>query len=382
MLRAAIANLALVFAALWLASSACAQAPEGPQTPAPGVPIQKAPEKIKVHTLLVNTPVTVTDPQGQLVNTLEKSDFHVTDNGAPQTITHFTLGGDPISLVVVVETSERLSALLPQIRKTGILLSQTVTGPSGEAAVIGYDDDVKVLQNFTNSADALEKTMSQLMEGYNGAKLFDAMSKAVELLSSRPEVSATNEGKRRVMLVIGEGHDSGSEDKLGEVLRRAQLANITIYTVGISGFRSELAKKSNPQPTPQATPDGIFGMPGPPGTVQTPTGPSVGSSVTVSVSNLIGVAQWVVTHTKAKVTSQQLAIASTATGGAHISTWKNESIQNAIDEIGAELHSEYTLSYTPQDQEQEGYHEIKVTVDRKDLTVRARPGYYLEPPKS
>ena len=379
-MRAATPNLTFAFAALWLASRAYAQAPEGPQIPPPGVPIQKAPEKITVRTLLVNTPVTVRDQQGQLVNTLEKSDFHVTDNGVPQTITHFTLGGDAISLVVVVETSERISALLPAIRKTGILLSQTVMGPTGEAAVIGYDDDVKVLQNFSSSADALEKTMSQLKEDYDGARLFDAMSKAVESLSSRPEVSTKDWGKRRVMLVIGEAHDKGSEDKLGEVLRRAQLANITIYAVGISGFRSDLAKKPNPQPMPQATPDGIFGMPGPPGTVQTPAGPSTGSSVTVSM-NLLAAAEWAVTHAKDKVTSHQLAIASAATGGEHLPTWKNASIQNAIDEIGAELHSQYILSYTPRDEEQEGYHEIRVTVDRKELTVRARPGYYIDPPK-
>lgn len=378
MLRLATAKLALVFAALWLAISAYAQAPEGPQTPQPGVPIQQAPENIKVRTLLVNTPVTVTNPQGQLVNTLEKSDFHVTDNGAPQTITHFILGGDPISLAVVVETSEHISALLPQIRKTGILLSQMVMGPTGEAAVIGYDDDVKVLQNFSNNTDALEKTMSELKEGYNGAKLFDAMSKAVELLSSRPEVSANDLGKRHVMLVIGEAHDKGSEDKLGEVLRRAQLANITIYTVGISGVKSDLLSRAKPQPLPRATPDGIMGMPGPPGTVQTP---SNDASANGGI-DLLALAVWAVTHAKDKVTSQELAIASAATGGAHISTWKNESIQNAIDEIGAELHSQYTLSYTPQDQEQSGYHDIKVTVDRKDLTVRARPGYYVEPPKN
>jgi VWFA-related protein len=347
-------------------------------TPQPGVAIQKAPENIRVRTLLVNTPVTVRNEKGEMVNSLERSDFQVRDNGVPQTITHFTLGGDPVSLVVVVETSERISPILPQIRKTGILISQTVMGPTGEAAVVGYDDEVKVLQDFTSSADDVEKTMSQLKEGYSGAKLFDAMSKAVELLGGRPEVSTTDLGKRRVMLVIGEAHDKGSEDKLGEVLRRAQLANVTIYTVGISGLRSDLAKKPNPQPVPKATPDGVFGMPGPPGTVQTPTtDQSEGGG-----PNLIGLAVWVVTHVKDKVTSRQMEIASAATGGVHVSTWKNWSIENAIDEIGGELHSQYTLTYTPSGNVANGYHEINVTVGRKDLTVRARPGYYIEPPES
>ncbi len=355
-----------------------AQAPEGPMTPQPGVAIQKAPENIRVRTLLVNTPATVHNEKGEMVNNLEKSDFQVMDNGVPQTITHFTLGGDPVSVVVVVETSERISPILPQIRKTGILISQTVMGPTGEAAVVGYDDDVKVLQDFTSSTDDVEKTMSQLKEGYSGARLFDAMSKAVELLGARPEVSATDLGKRRVMLVIGEAHDKGSEDKLGEVLRRAQLANVTIYTVGISGLRSDLTKKPNPQPVPKATPDGVFGMPGPPGTVQTPTT----DQSAAGGPNLIGLAVWVVTHVKDKVTSRQMEIASAATGGVHVSTWKNWSIENAIDGIGGELHSQYTLTYTPSGNVADGYHEITVTVDRKDLTVRARPGYYIEPPES
>jgi len=355
-----------------------AQAPEGPMTPQPGVAIQKAPENIRVRTLLVNTPATVRNEKGEMVNNLEKSDFQVMDNGVPQTITHFTLGGDPVSVVVVVETSERISPILPQIRKTGILISQTVMGPTGEAAVVGYDDEVKVLQDFTSSTDDVEKTMSQLKEGYSGARLFDAMSKAVELLSARPEVSATDLGKRRVMLVIGEAHDKGSEDKLGEVLRRAQLANVTIYTVGISELRSDLTKKPNPQPVPKATPDGVFGMPGPPGTVQTPTT----DQSAAGGPNLIGLAVWVVTHVKDKVTSRQMEIASAATGGVHVSTWKNWSIENAIDGIGGELHSQYTLTYTPSGNAANGYHEITVTVDRKDLIVRARPGYYIEPPES
>ena len=146
-------------------------------TPDPTVKPQAAP-KIRVRSILVNTPVTVRDQKGEMVHSLEASDFHVTDNGQPQKITHFDLGGDPISLVVVVETSTRIGPLLPQIRKSGILISQTVTGPTGEGAVVAYDNEVETLLDFTSSSDAMEKAMAGLQTGNDGAKLFEAMSRA------------------------------------------------------------------------------------------------------------------------------------------------------------------------------------------------------------
>jgi VWFA-related protein len=370
---------ALVFAAPGFLS---AQAPDGPIAPTPGVATAQRPSKIKVRTVLVNTPVTVRNEKGEMVHNLEQSDFRITDNGKPQKITHFNLGGDPISLVVVVETSARIAPLLPKVRKTGILISQTVTGPTGEGAVVGYDDETRTLLDFTSSSDAMEKTVSDLKEGSQGSRLFDAMSKAVEMLSARPEVSETDLGKRRVMLVIGEAHDSGSEQKLGEVLRRAQLANITIYAVGLSGAKADLKRKPEEKPVPKATPDGVFGMPPPPGTVETPSTEAANDAAGGPLAAAVALAIWTVMHAKDKVTARQLEIASAATGGQHVSVWKDRSLENVIDEMGGELHSQYTLSYTPSGDLAEGYHEIQVTVDKKDLTVRARPGYYIEGPGS
>jgi VWFA-related protein len=372
-----VRKMMLVLALGACPSAVCGQAPEGPMTPQQGVVIQKGLPKISVRTVLVNTPVTVRNEEGAMVHDLEESDFRITDNGVPQKIIHFDLGGYPISLVVVVETSSRIGPILPQIRKTGILISQTVTGPTGEGAVVGFDDEVKTLLDFTDSADAMEKTMSGLKEGYSGSKLFDAMSKAVDMLGARPEVSEKELGHRRVMLVLSEAHDSGSEEKLGEVLRRAQLANITIYAVGISGAKADLQRKPEYKRPPSATPEGTFGMPPPPGTVQTPTTEQQAEGV-----NLMALVVWAVTHAKDRVTARQLEIAAAATGGEHLSAWKNRTIEKVIDEMGGELHSQYTLTYTPSGDVADGYHEINVTVDRPDLTVRWRPGYYLAPPES
>jgi VWFA-related protein len=241
---------------------------------------------------------------------------------------------------------------------------------------VGFDDKVNTLLDFTSSADAIEKTMSTLKEGYSGSRLFDAMSKAVEMLSARPEVSEKDLGHRRVMLVLAEAHDSGSEEKLGEVLRRAQLANITIYAVGISGTKADLQRKAEYKKPPSATPEGTFGMPPPPGTVETPTTEQQAQGV-----NLLALAVWAVSHAKDKVTAHQLEIAAAATGGEHVSAWKNQTIEKMIDDIGGELHSQYTLSYTPSGDVANGYHQINVTVNRKDVNVRWRPGYYLAGPE-
>src|SRR5246127_1108394 len=374
-----LTNSLVILGAVLFAAGAHGQAPEGPITPPPGAMIEKAPTAttIKLRSILVNTPGTVRDPSGEMVHTLEAKDFRITDNGVEQKITHFDLGGDPVSLAVVVETSSRIKPLMPQIRKTGILLTQAVTGPTGETAIVGFNDSVDKLLDFTTNADAVERTMSRFREGTSGAKLYDAMSLGVEMLSGRPEVSATDLGHRRVMLVMAEAHDQGSEAKLGEVLRQAQLANVTIYAVGLSSTRALLEKKAEYKRPPNPAPDGTFGLPPQPGTVETPQT----ENERYGNVDLLALAVWAVEHVKDKITSHALELAATATGGAHLATWKDRSIENALDEIGGELHAQYTLSYTPSGTEADGYHQISVVVDRKDLTVRARPGYYVAPPQ-
>jgi len=361
-LLAVLAGAALVYA----------QAPTGPITPQPGTPVQQAPPKIVTRVSLVNTPVTVRDASGHMVHSLDAMDFQVTDNGVPQQITHFDLGGDPLSVVFLVETSSRIAPLLPQINKAGIVLAVTVMGTDGEAAVVGFNDSVDKLQDFTTNQDAIEKMFTKLNTVTSGSKLFDAMAIGVEMLSGRPMPTADTPGRRRIMLILSEATDAGSETKLGAVLRQAQLANVTIYSVGLSTTMAEL-KAPPKDTTPQVTPPGTFGRAPFPGSVQTPgsEGALYGSG------DLMAVAVWAVQHIKNKITDHALELAATATGGQHIATFKNHSIENAIDEIGGELHSQYSVSYIPTGTNETGYHEIKVTVKKEGLKARARPGYYL-----
>jgi VWFA-related protein len=359
------------------------QSPSGPLPPKPGVEVQLPPAdteaKLKVHVALVNTPVTVRDGRGDMVHNLEARDFQITDNGLAQQITHFDLGGDPLSMVILLQTSSRIAPLLPEVRKTGILFTQSVMGPTGEAAVVGFNDSVDKLQDFTTNADLIENTIAQLGQGTSGSKLCDAMAVGVEMLSGRPQATADTPGRRRVLMILSEATDAGSEAKLGEVLRQAQLANVTIYSVGLSTTRAELQAK--PKDTrPKITPPGTFPLPPQPGTPQTPTS----EENRYGNIDLLAAAVWAVQHIHDKVKDHALEVAATATGGAHLSTFKDRSIEKAIDEIGGELHSQYTISYTPTGSDATGYHEIRINVlrhDAKNLKVRARPGYFLAPPE-
>src|SRR6202007_3437140 len=95
--------------------------------------------------------------------------------------------------------------------------------------------------------------------------------------------------------------------------------------------------------------EGSFGAPPPPGTVQTPTTAENAQRV-----NLLGLAVWAVTHAKDKVTAHQLEIAAAATGGEHVSAWKNRTIEKLIDEIGGEVHAQDTPTSLPRGAEADG----------------------------
>jgi VWFA-related protein len=236
---------------------------------------------------------------------------------------------------------------------------------------------VDKLQDFTTNQDPIETTLNKLKTVTRGSKLYDAMAIGVEMLSDRPQATADAPGRRRIMLILSEATDVGSETKLGAVLRQAQLSNVTIYSVGLSTTMAEL--KEPPKDTsPHITPPGINPQPPLPGIVQTPTT----EANRYGSGDLLKAVEWAVVHVKNKITDHALELAATATGGEHVAAFKNRSIEKAIDEIGGELHAQYSLSYVPSGTNQAGYHDIKVTVKKEGLKVRARPGYYLGGPES
>jgi VWFA-related protein len=376
----------MVGALLTLPAAAHAQEPPGPIHPPPNAAPQKPPsdlpespapqpgkppqKPIRVRVTEITAPVTARDRDGELILNLEQKDFHVFDNGVEQTIDHFDLGGDPLAIALLVETSSRVDPLLPAVRHSGIIFTQTVMGPTADAAVLSYDDTVDVRENFTGDEDAIEDVIHRLPEGTSGAKLYDGIAKGVALLAAQPP------RQRRILLIIGEAEDTGSSTKLGVALREAELANVTIYTIGLSTTAAEL-RTQRQYSAPSIGPPGTFPVPLPPGVAETPDNEAAAQGGNI---DLMALAVWVVQHAMNTVKNHALEVATLATGGLHIATMKDHSIERAMDEIGGELHAQYTLGYRPPGDEASGFHQIRVTVDRPGVRLRTRPGYYLPPP--
>jgi VWFA-related protein len=315
----------------------------------------QAGKPLRTHVNEVIVPVTVTDKKGELVMDLSKTDFHVFDNGVEQNIDRFDLAGDPLAVALVIETSSQIQAVAPTIRGMGTVFTETVMALSGEAAVITYDSEVEVRQPFTQDHDAVEKAIAGVEFQMPEKKLYDGMAKAVELLKTRPVPY------RRIMLVVGESQDYGSQAKLRQVIRDAQLADITIYAVGPSSTGADLRygrdeKPGERQPLPPKLPKPL---------------PPVSTD-----SDYLAVAVWLLSRGTNEISNHQLEVAVASTGGIHYRALHDETIRTALDRIGGELHAQYVLSYVPSTDPPPGFNEIKVTVSRP-VTLRARPGYYV-----
>lgn len=319
---------------------------------------------------VVSIPVVVTGPKGVYIHGLEKTDFTVIDNDVPQEITDFDVSFQPISMVICVQTSDRIESMLDQLQKTAYLFTQAVLGEFGQTAIIGFDSRIKVLSEFTNDPKKIDRVLSHLRVGANGIRVSDAVYEGIRMLLKQPE------NHKRVVVVISEGQDNGSQIRLGETVRTAQLNGIEIYSIYLSTLKSRL--KDPPAPPRSPYPAGISPLPAAPGTVATPT--TQQQSHYAATPNMIPLIADLIVGVKNLIFRDALAALSAGTGGRNFKPLTDEGLQNSIVKIGEDLHSQYLLSYSPNNLNDRGiYHEVKIQVPYSNAELRYRPGYFYGP---
>ena len=356
---------------------AFAQSTATPQSPAP--PASPGAEatadadqqySFAVEIEVVTVPVTVTDAAGEFVTDMDKSDFTVLDNGARQKIEEFELSLEPLSLAVVIETSTRIKSLLPEVRKSGILFTQLIVGESGEAAVLTFDRDLRLAQDFTSDADRIEQAFRNLQAGGDPVRLSDAVARAIALLQQRPA------GRRKVIVVISEARDQGSSNSQGLVLRSAQQLGISVYTVGLSALRGMLGRPSS-EGVSSPFPAGVAARPMPANQPPTPDAQTNWGAANVNLLELIAE---LVSTTQSLLHGNPLTVYAAGTGGQDFSSGGKGELEKALGRIGRELRNQYMLTYRPNNLDNPAFHALRILVSRPNVQVRTRPGYMFTPP--
>ena len=318
----------------------------------------------------VTVPLTVRSRKGEYIHDMIQEDFAIYDNDVKQDIVGFDVSFLPISMVICVQTSDRVEGILGDIRETAYLFTELVLGEHGEAAVMTFDSRIKLLEDFTNDTKRIDKALKSMRIGTSAVALADAMYSAIRMLLKRPD------NHRKIIVVISESQNNGSRIGLGESLRTAQLYNIAIYPVRLSTLSARLRRK--PEVKPPNIPAGVVVRPTMPGTPATPTAQQQsGYSVT---PNMIPIIIDLVRGVKNLVFDNPLEVLADGTGGRDFSPRTTRGVQESIIRVGEDIRSQYRLSYRPNNLNERGiYHRIRVEVPYEKLRVRHRVGYFHGP---
>jgi len=350
------------------AKPAAASTPSGRVTP----PADDSPAQIKVQSTLVTTPVTVLNRTGEFVSDLDQPDFKILDNGVVQHIERFDIASDPIALVILVQTNNNVASLLGQVRPLGPIFSDLLLGPSGQAAVMTFSDRVQLVQDFTGDRARLKAVMMSLQGFGLKARMNDAIMQALALLEARPKSGP--QAERRLIVVFSDGSDHGSENNQSEVVRRLTNDEVTLYGLHLSRVEAMLRDKPD-NGAPMDPLDANVTRPLAPGTVPTTTNASNTWGTPIPGIPILDAAGETISSEFVKNALEAYAGYS---GGVYYSHWTKTALQDQLDRISSEVHNQYEIAYIPNTLGDTGFHRIEVRVDKPNLKLRARAGYFYE----
>jgi VWFA-related protein len=327
----------------------------------PPEPQEPASADIVVNYQFVMAPVIVHDARGNVVSGLTPLDFELYDNGKLQKITEDATT-HPISMVVAVQASANMEKLLPDIRKIGSLFSGLVLGENGELAVLSFDHRIQTMTEFTSDPEKISDAFKKIKSGSSPNHVNDAALQGAYMLGRR------DKSRRRVLLLLSETRDNGSEVTVRDVLTKAEFSDITVYAVEVSHLLTSLTTHNEPP-----RPTGI-----PPEARHLPAG-IIGTQTTDAQQNMgdySPIIKEIFTAVKAIFISNPQEVYTKYTGGREYSYMTQKGLQQAISDIGNDIHSSYLLTYLPNNTNEAGYHEIEVKILKPGLKVTTRPGYW------
>lgn len=192
----------------------------------------QAPQAFRARAETVALYTSVTDSAGQPVRTLKREHFRVLDDGRPQELTIFENTRQPITAVLLVDTSASMAPTLDLARHAAEqFVLRLLPGDLGRVG--SFSDVVNLSPGFTDDRDALLRSLRDELRIGNPTRLWDAISRTMEGLAGL-------EG-RRVIVLFTDGEDTISTTAPRDVMERARREDVMIYAVQIrSGARPQV----------------------------------------------------------------------------------------------------------------------------------------------
>ncbi len=359
-------GISVFYAALCAAMPCLGQAQASPATPAavPATPtpakgssegtvaVAAAPTKtddssIRVAVNEVIVPVTVTDEKGRFVTDLDKKDFTILEDNKTQSIRYFTRErSQPVVIGFLLDLSNSSRIHWKNFQDASIELIQTLlTGDAKYSGyLIDYAQDAEIAVNTSTDPEPMVDKIRKLKPG-GGSALYDAVYLAC---TSRKLVKGEPIEPRRVIVIIGDGHDNASKHSLNEVVELAQRNLVTVYCISTEAFGFTNTSTDN--------------------LVRLAT--ETGGRVVYPLGDVYKDTDGYLSHP-----SDDGNYALTVGTGSYRSAVDNK-MYHAVADIAGEVTTQYILRYVSENPSEKAYRNVKVVVDLGNVKVRARKGYY------
>lgn len=305
---------------------------------------------IRTTVRLVVIPASVKNGKDHPIDGLEEQDFEVR---VDQKVDRHRLEFDtqPISLVVAVETSQGSGPALAKIVKSASMIEPLISGDRGELSLLSFGPGIKIWQQFDHElATALFRDMRP--RG-GGVLILDAVNTAADLLETRPS------DRRRIILLISQSRDQGSQASLEAVTVRVQKSNISVYALTYSPFLSNFTvKRSEKLGRKGANEEESEKR-------EAAYQPGGGMDLLPLFRGLRNFSRNSATEVLTRVT-----------GGLELRFVKQDRLEEIVQHASEDLHRQYLLTIEAPGALDDQFHEINVSVRRPDAVVRARSGYW------
>jgi Ca-activated chloride channel homolog len=301
-LRRCILGLALV--SIGVSSSAHAQ--DDPVT------------TLKVQSRLVAVSAIVRDKSGQPISGLTKDAFVLKQDGRPQEIRYFSQGSDlPLTFALMIDTSgSQRNYILDETIAGRVFFKTMMQKPEDRAVLVQFDNSILQLAKLTGNETTLEHALAYLSQSHNDIRYKSGGHGGTLLYDAICATSHIDFGKqpgRRVMVILTDGEDNGSEFNKPKAIEEAQRADIVIYSVYYSDGGGDLGVLND---------------------------------------------------------------LSKATGGRVFTVSPQLPLKEIYAQIASDMRLQYQLGYQPPDTRPNKFHKIALTAKDKTLSVQAREGYF------